>query len=116
MFTADWLLGNKVIDQLPLVMISQGNTFAEHPRVVAYIRKNARADLPFAIGEFHVMNSIFVYVIPTGEKNNFREKQEWETLKQIFRCYGAINWCYKDFSPTTPQQMKFHFNFRKRNQ
>lgn len=115
-FTADWLLGNKVIDQLPLVMISQGNTFVEHPRVVAYIRKNERVDLPYAIGEFWVMNSIFVYVIPTDENNSFREKQEWETFKQIFRHYESISWCYKDFSSTTPQQMNFHFNFRKRNQ
>lgn len=115
-FTADWLLGNKVIDQLPLVMISQGNTFVKHPRVVAYIRKNERVDLPFAIGEFWVMNSIFVYVIPTDENSSFREKQEWEALKQIFRCYEAINWIYKDFSSTTSQQMKFHFNFKKRNQ
>lgn len=115
-FTADWLLGNKVIDTLPLVMISQGNTFVKHPRVVAYIRKNERVDLPFAIGEFWVMNSIFVYVIPTDENSSFREKQEWEALKQIFRCYEAINWIYKDFSSTTSQQMKFHFNFKKRNQ
>lgn len=115
-FTADWLLGNKVIDQLPLVMISRGNTFVKHPRVVAYIRKNERVDLPFAIGEFWVMDSIFVYVIPTDENSSFREKQEWEALKQIFRCYEAINWIYKDFSSTTSQQMKFHFNFKKRNQ
>ena len=115
-FTADWLLGNKVIAQLPIVMISQGNTFVKHPRVVAYIRKNKRVDLPYAIGEFWVMNSIFVYVIPTDENNSFREKQEWEAFKQIFRHYESINWCYKDFSSTTPQQMNFHFNFRKRNQ
>ena len=115
-FTADWLLGNKVINQLPLVMISQGNTFMEHPRVIAYIRKNERVDLPYAIGEFWVMNSIFVYVIPTDENNSFREKQEWEAFKKIFRHYESINWCYKDFSSTIPQRMNFHFNFRKRNQ
>lgn len=114
--TADWLLGNKVIDQLPLVMISQGNTFVEHPRVVAYIRKNERVDLPYAIGEFWVMNCIFVYVIPTDENNSFREKQEWEAFKQIFRHYESISWHYTDFSSTTPQQMNFHFNFRKRSQ
>ena len=112
-YTADWLLGNMEIDKLPLVMISWGNTFIEHPRVVTYIRKNDRTDLPFAIGEFWVMNSIFVYIIPVDKNNSFREKQEWDVLKRTFRYYDAINWCYKDFSSTTPQQMRFHFNFEK---
>lgn len=112
-YTADWLIGNIEIDRLPLVMISWGNTFIEHPRVVTYIRKNDRTDLPFAIGEFWVMNSIFVYIIPVDKNDSFRNKQEWEVLKRTFRYYNTINWCYKDFSSTTPQQMKFHFNFEK---
>lgn len=115
-FTADWLLGKKVIEKLPLVMLSQGKTYIKHPRVMIYIRKNERTDLPFAIGEFRVMNNIFVYIIPTEVNNSFRDKQEWEVLiKQIFRYYGAINWWYKDFSSVTPQQMNFHLNIEKRN-
>lgn len=114
-FTADWLLGKVEIGKLPLVMISQGNTFINHPRVVAYIRKNDRLDLPFAIGEFWVMNNIFVYVIPIDENNLFREEQDWEVLKHTFQYYTSIKWSYKDFSSTTSQQMKFHLNIEKQN-
>lgn len=114
-YTADWLLGRIEIDKLPLVMISWGNTFIEHPRVVTYIRKSDRTDLPFAIGEFWVMNSIFVYIIPVDENNSFREEQEWEVFKETFRYYDAISWCYQDFSSITTQEMNFHFNIEKRN-
>lgn len=114
-FTADWLLAKENIDKLPLVMISDGNTFVEHPRVVTYIRKNDRKDLPFAIGEFWIMNSIFVYIIPVDKDCSFTERKEWETLKQTFRNYMAVNWYYKDFSSTVLKQVGFHFNFEKRN-
>ncbi|MFS2642518.1 hypothetical protein AAH098_06570 [Bacteroides uniformis] len=114
-FTADWLLDKEAIDELPLVMMSQGNTYIEHPRVVTYIRKNDRTDLPFAIGEFWVMNCIFVYIIPIDRKDSFKTKQEWEDLKQTFRCYKVLNWNYIDFSSKIPQQMKFHFDFKKQN-
>lgn len=101
-FTADWLLDKEAIDELPLVMMSQGNTYIEHPRVVTYIRKNDRTDLPFAIGEFWVMNCIFVYIIPIDRKDSFKTKQEWEDLKQTFRCYKVLNWNYIDFSSKIP--------------
>lgn len=114
-FTADWLLGKDAIDELPLVMMSQGNTYIEHPRVVTYIRKNDRTDLPFAIGEFWVMNCVFAYIILVDRKGSFRTKQEWENLKQTFRCYKVLNWNYIDFSSKILQQMKFHFDFKKRN-
>lgn len=114
-FTADWLLAKENIDKLPLVMISDGNTFVEHPRVVTYIRKNDRKDLPFAIGEFWIMNSIFVYIIPVDKDSSFIEKKEWEALKQTFRNYMAVNWHYKDFSSTVLKQVGFHFNFEKRS-
>lgn len=114
-FTADWLLAKETIDKLPLVMVSDNNKFVKHPKVVTYIRKNGRKDLPFAIGEFWVMNSIFVFVIPVDKDNSFVEKKDWETLKQTFRNYKVVNWCYRDFSSIIPQQVNFHFNFEKRN-
>lgn len=114
-FTADWLLGKVEIDKLPLVMVSWGNTSIKHPRVVVYIRKNNRTDLPFAIGEFWVMNSIFVYVIPINKNISFQKEQEWEVLKNTFRNYCIINWSYKDFSSKICQQLTFHFNIEKQN-
>ena len=112
-FTADWLLGKETIDKLPLVMESINNTYTQYPRVVTYIRNNDRGDLPFAIGEFWAMNSIFVYIIPVDKENSFMET-EWEELKKTFRNYKSVKWHYKNFSSAIPQQMKFHLNFEQR--
>lgn len=113
--TTKWLLGETEVEQLPLIRMTYLSKFEESPRVVVYIRHTDNDQLPRAIGEFHVMNLIFVYIIPTfaDDESRFRDARGWQPVLDIMTHWRCLNWRWLNFSSTHPEQVAMNFIFKQ---
>ncbi len=115
--TSDWLLGKSEHLNLPLIRIAYVNGYEPEPRIVVYIRSNDDSFLPYAIGEFHVLNMIYVYIIPifTDDETKYCDSNGWQKVLDIFNHWNCLNWIWRNLSSLQPQQPIMNFNFSKRN-
>lgn len=114
--TAEWLSGKIDKQKLPLVRIANQNGFKPAPAITVYIRNNDNKSLPFAIGEFHLLNMIFVYIIPTftdGEER-FCDRNEWTEVLSIFKIWESVGWTWRDFSSLERIKPVTKLNFQQR--
>lgn len=115
--TSKWLLGKIEYRQLPLVHIAYVNGYEPTPRIVLYLRTIDNPSLPFAIGEFHVINMVYVYIIPTFSEDEVKSsnKTEWNTVLDILKHRNSLNWRWKDLSSLNPLEAIMNFDLKKNN-
>ena len=115
--TSNWLLGKSEHLNLPLIRIAYINGYEPEPRIVVYIRSNDDVTLPYAIGEFHVLNMIYVYIIPifTDDESKYCNPDGWQKVLEILKHWNSLNWVWKNFSSLEPIQPTMNFNFSKRD-
>ena len=115
--TANWLLGESKHLNLPLIRMAYINGYEPEPRIVVYIRSNDDATLPYAIGEFHVLNMIYVYIIPIfiDDESKYCNSNGWQKVLEILKHWNSLNWMWKNLSSLEPIQPIVNFNFSKRN-
>lgn len=115
--TSDWLLGKSEHLNLPLIRIEYINGYEPEPRIVVYIRLNDDVTLPYAIGEFHVLNMIYVFIIPifTDDESKYCNANGWQNILDILNHWNSLNWMWKNLSSLEPTQPIMNFNFLKRN-
>lgn len=115
--TSNWLIGKSEHLNLPLIRIAYINGYEPEPRIVVYIKSNDDVTLPYAIGEFHVLNMIYVYIIPifTDDESKYCNPDGWQKVLEILKHWNSLNWVWKNFSSLEPIQPIMNFNFSKRN-
>lgn len=115
--TADWLLNNVEQKQLSFVRISYTNGYEPAPRIVLYLRKNDNSSLPFAIGEFHILNMIYLYLIPTFscDETIFNDASKWNDVVDVCKYWKNVRWMEKDFSSLNVIEPRMTFQMEKRN-
>lgn len=62
------------------------------PYIVLYIRKDGNKELPFAVGEFHVLQYIFAFIIPLSDEDDrdFCDKVDYERFWNCFTHYNSM--------------------------
>lgn len=102
--------------QLPPVRFAYVNGYEPSPRIVLYLRKNDNALLPFALGELHVLNLIYLYVVPTFtyDEKLFLNPDGWCTLLDNMKYWKCLNWHWKNLSSMNPVQPVMNFNIDKK--
>lgn len=114
--TANWLLGKSEHLPLPPVRFAYVNGYEPSPRIVLYLRNNDNASLPFALGELHVLNLIYLYVVPTftDDEKLFLNPDGWCTLLDNMKYWKCLNWHWKNLSSMNPIQPVMNFNIDKK--
>lgn len=85
--------GNPVsLPNLPVIKRLRTDRLVAHPQLVMYIRKDNDKSLPYAVGEFHIFNYIYAYIIPgsDGDDNDFCTKDDFLRFWNYFKHYKVI--------------------------
>ncbi len=77
---------------LPTIKRLKVRNTTEHPYLYMYLRKDNDKSLPYAVGEFHVINYIFVFIVPLTEPDNknFCNKEDYERFWSFFKHFNSI--------------------------
>lgn len=114
--TIEWLLGNKVIDKLPLARLEVTAQYKEQPAVAVMIRTSGETTLPYAVSEIHIMNNRFLIIIPMCDERDvpFLDNSYWDKFVNVFKMYGARNWQLQDFSEKEKKVLTMNVNFAEK--
>lgn len=108
--------GNKVsLTNLPIVKKLRVNSLYERPQLIMYIRKDDDLTLPFAVGEFHIFNYIFVFLIPNTDKDNrdFSIQENYNNFWDFFKHYKSMpDWEELSLNNDEKQNQSQIINFR----
>lgn len=111
--TVEWLLGNRVIEKLPLVRFEVSAQYNEQPTVAVMIRTSGETTLPHAVSEINIMNIRFLIIIPMCDERDvpFLDNSYWDKFVNVFKMYGARNWQLQDFSEKEKKVLTMNVNF-----
>lgn len=73
----------------------------DRPQVIVYLRKDDDKTLPYAVGEFHIFNYIYTYIIPltNADDRDFTDESDFNRFWNYFKHYKAMqNWHSIDIS------------------
>lgn len=100
--TGTWVKGidksNKTIsiEKLPPIRKLVSDKYVDRPHIIMYIRKDEDKSLPFAVGEFHIFNYIFAFIVPLtdGDDRDFCSKEDFDRFWEFFKHYSTLHgWC-----------------------
>lgn len=83
------------LNQLPTIKQLSISQPVDRPQVIMYIRKDNDKSLPYAVGELHVLNYIFAYIIPLADEDDrdFCKEEDFSRFWNFFKHYNSIpNW------------------------
>ena len=88
----DWVRNQTTLAKLPTL---KKLTVAKHemqPHIILYIRKDGNKDLPFAVGELHVLRFIYSFIIPLCDEDDrdFCNQVEYDRFWNIFTHYNSM--------------------------
>lgn len=111
--TVEWLLGNRVIEKLPLVRFEVSAQYNEQPTVAVMIRTSGETTLPLAVSEINIMNIRFLIIIPMCDERDvpFLDNSYWDKFVNVFKMYRARNWQLQDFSEKAKKVLTMNVNF-----
>lgn len=111
--TAEWLLGKRTVDELPLVRIEISTNYEEHPKVVVMLRKNKDETLPYAVSEICIMNIRFLFIIPlcNDRDKDFLGNDYWERFIGVFKMYKITHWQIQNFSKKEKKRLVMNVKF-----
>lgn len=81
----------------------------ERPQVIIYLRKDDDKTLPYAVGEFHIFNYIYTYIIPLADADDidFCKEEDFNRFRNYFKHYKALqNW--SSINIATDQKVTTH--------
>ncbi len=122
--TGIWVKGidneNKSIslEKLPPIKKLVSDKYVEKPQIIMYIRKDEDKSLPFAVGEFHIFNYIFAYIIPLtdGDDRDFCSEDDFSQFWSFFKHYDTLpNWQNIDASFDERIKNIVNINFATQN-
>lgn len=89
----DWVRNQKSLAKLPTLKRLTVNSPEIQPYLVLYLRKDDNKELPYAIGEFHVVQYIYVFIIPLSDMDDrdFCEKTDFNRFWDHFTHYNSLN-------------------------
>ena len=90
----DWVRNQKTLKRLPTLKKLTVAHPEIQPYLVLYIRKDDNnKELPFAIGEFHVLQYIYVFIIPLSDMDDrdFCEPADYNRFWSHFTHYNSLN-------------------------
>ena len=88
-----WVRGKTSLAQLPTLKRLTVNYPEIQPHLVLYIRKDDNVSLPYAVGEFHVLQYIYVFIIPLNDSDDrdFCRHEDYEHFWNYFTHYKSFN-------------------------
>lgn len=80
------------LNQLPTIRQMSISQPVDRPQVIMYIRKDNDKSLPYAVGELHILNYIFVYIIPLADEDDrdFCGEEDFNRFWNFFKHYSSI--------------------------
>lgn len=88
----NWVRNQNSLAKLPTL---KKLTLAKHemqPHIILYIRKGGNKDLPYAVGEFHVLRYIYSFIIPLCDEDDrdFCNQMDYDRFWNLFTHYNSI--------------------------
>lgn len=89
----DWIRNQSSLAKLPILKRLTVCIPEIQPYLVLYIRKDDNKELPYAIGEFHVVQYIYVFIIPLSEMDDrdFCEETDFIRFWNYFTHFSCLN-------------------------
>lgn len=89
----DWIRNKKSMPQLPVLKRLMVNKPELQPYLVLYVRKDDNRELPYAVGEFHVFQYIYAFIIPLSDMDDrdFCKKADFDRFWNHFIHYNSLN-------------------------
>ena len=113
--TGTWVKGvdgaGRVISlsKLPTIKKLSVPRSVDRPQLIIYLRKDDDKTLPYAVGEFHIFNYIYTYIIPLtdADDRDFCSEDDFKRFWNYFKHYKAMpNW--SSINIATDQKVTTH--------
>lgn len=109
-----WVRGKTSLKKLPTLKRLTVDHPEIQPHLVLYIRKNDDASMPYAIGEFHVLQYVYVFIIPLSDYDDrdFCKDEDYQHFWNYFTHYKSLNnWMNINISIDTAVDHKITLKF-----
>lgn len=110
----DWVRNKTSIPKLPMLRKLTVKYPEIQPHLVLYLRKDENKELPYAVGEFHVLQYVYVFIIPLtdADDRDFCDKDDFERFWSLFTHYNkAGQWQNINISIDQVIEHKININF-----
>lgn len=89
----DWIRNKKSLPKLPVLKRLMVDNPELQPYLVLYVRKDDNKELPYAVGEFHVLQYIYAFIIPLCDMDDrdFCAKEDFDRFWNHFTHYSSLN-------------------------
>lgn len=115
--TIEWINGNIISDELPLMLFGMHDRIIKHPIMDIYINNNGRANTPYCTAVFYLCDITYMFIIPFCylDKGLYKTFQSLEThynfmanhnylvkkweIQSTYEFWNCQVWCWWKMTP-----------------